>query len=488
MRSACAILFAFALFAATPPEQPTTILIAAAASLEYALVNDIIPLFEETHSGITVTGTFASSGHLQAQIEMGLPADIFMPVSFAPMQALVDAGFINSNAVTTLLENRLVLIRPAGHQDSIRGFTDARYASLIAIGDPAIVPAGRYAKAVFTALGIWEDVEARASFASRVTEVLHWVAEGGAELGVVYATDAARTDRVEVIASAADLLPPILYPTGILSHTHNSEAAAAFVRFLHTEEALSIFAGHGFYPYQRNITPASLSPMRTFDSSPILLSMKTASASIFITFFLGIFAAYVVSGMKSKWLPTLCDSILTIPLVLPPTVVGFILLFLFGSGQPIGRFFLEFFGIRIAFSWTATVLAAVVISFPLMYRSARGALAQVDENLAFAARTLGLSEWRVFWRVVFPVALPGIASGGILAFARGLGEFGATAMIAGNIAGQTRTIPLAVYSYTVAGYWDAAFWYVAVIVLISFTVVGFLNYNIWSKKKTGAPL
>ena len=107
------------------------------------------------------------------------------------------------------------------------------------------------------------------------------------------------------------------------------------------------------------------------------------------------------------------------------------------------------------FSWPATVLAAVVISFPLMYRSARGAFEQVDETLIYAARTIGLSEWRIFWRIIMPLALPGVASGGILAFARGLGEFGATAMIAGNIAGKTRTLPLAIYSAVAAGTWTA---------------------------------
>ncbi len=201
--------------------------------------------------------------------------------------------------------------------------------------------------------------------------------------------------------------------------------------------------------------------------------------------------------IRSRKLQLVCDGILTLPLVLPPTVAGFFLLYIFGVKRPVGRFFLEFFGTKIAFSWQATVLAAVAISFPLMtkiafswqatvlaavaisfplmYRSARGALQQVDENLLYAGRTLGMSEWCIFWKVWFPNAMSGILSGGILAFARGLGEFGATAMIAGNIAGETRTLPLAVYSAVSAGNMEEAYQYVWILVIISFLVVTGMN-------------
>ena len=219
--------------------------------------------------------------------------------------------------------------------------------------------------------------------------------------------------------------------------------------------------------------------------SPIIVSVKTASVSIVVTFFLGLAAAYGVERIRNRKIQVICDGLLTLPLVLPPTVAGFFLLYLFGVKRPIGRFFLEFFDLKIAFSWQATVLAAVVISYPLMYRSARGALQQVDVNLLYAGRTLGMSEWRIFWEVWFPNALSGILSGGILAFARGLGEFGATAMIAGNIAGETRTLPLAVYSAVAAGDMEEAYQYVWILVLISFVVVtgmnavthGFQKYN-----------
>ena len=212
------------------------------------------------------------------------------------------------------------------------------------------------------------------------------------------------------------------------------------------------------------------------DWSPVLISLKTASASIIITFFLGIFAAKLVVGMKSDKARIFIDGVLTLPLVLPPTVLGFFILLIFGVKRPLGRFLLEFFSVKIVFSWTATVLAAVVVSFPLMYRSARGAFEQVDKNLIMAGRTLGMSEGRIFRRIMMPLALPGIASGGVLAFARGLGEFGATAMVAGNIANKTRTLPLAIYAEVAAGNMEGSYGYVAVVVLISFIVLSLMNY------------
>ena len=179
--------------------------------------------------------------------------------------------------------------------------------------------------------------------------------------------------------------------------------------------------------------------------------------------------------MRSESLRSIVDGLLTLPMVLPPTVAGFFLLYVFGVQRPLGKLLLEFFSIRVVFNWPATVIAAVVISFPLMYRSARGAFEQLDIDLIYAARTIGMSEWRIFWRVMVPMAAPGVATGGILAFARGLGEFGATAMIAGNIQGQTRTLPLAVYSAVAAGDMEGAYGYVAILVAISFLMVVGMN-------------
>ena len=219
------------------------------------------------------------------------------------------------------------------------------------------------------------------------------------------------------------------------------------------------------------------------DWSPVFISMKTASLSILITFFLGLIVAWGIVKIKNDSTKIILDGIFTLPLVLPPTVVGFFLLYIFGVRGPIGSFFIDFFAIKIGFSLPATVIAAVVMSFPLMYRSARGAFEQVDSNLLDAGRTLGMSEWKIFWKVLFANALPGIISGGILAYARGLGEFGATAMLAGNIAGQTRTLPMAVYSEVAAGNMGSAFDYVIVIIIISFIAIFIMDFISVRKEK-----
>ncbi|WMJ77685.1 MULTISPECIES: molybdate ABC transporter permease subunit [unclassified Sedimentibacter] len=217
--------------------------------------------------------------------------------------------------------------------------------------------------------------------------------------------------------------------------------------------------------------------------SPILISMKTASVAIIITFFLGLVVARWVVSIKSEKIKMIIDGILTLPLVLPPTVMGFFILLVFGVKRPIGRFLLEFLSVKIVFSWAATVIAAVIVSFPLMYRSARGAFEQVDQELISAGRTLGMTERKIFWTVVMPIALPGVASGGVLAFARGLGEFGATAMVAGNIANITRTLPLAIYAEVAAGNMDEAMKYVFVVLIISFVVIVLMNYFTFRGRK-----
>lgn len=223
--------------------------------------------------------------------------------------------------------------------------------------------------------------------------------------------------------------------------------------------------------------------MSAIDWSPLWISLHTVAATIVIVFFIGVIIAWWVERLQSQSLKIFADAVITLPMVLPPTVAGFFLLYFFGNNRFLGQLIYQLTGITIAFSWLATVLAAAVISLPLMYRSARGALSQVDKGMLEAARSLGMTEWRIFWRIHLPNALPGIIAGGLLAFARGLGEFGATAMIAGNIAGRTRTLPLAVYSAVAAGDWDAAGWYVAVIVGICLLVVIGLNIYLYKTKQ-----
>ena len=208
--------------------------------------------------------------------------------------------------------------------------------------------------------------------------------------------------------------------------------------------------------------------------SPLWISLKTGVVATVIAFFLGIFCARQAMKMKAGAKAVL-DGILTLPLVLPPTVAGFILLMIFSLRRPFGAFLMENIDIKIVQTWMGCIIAAAVIAFPLMYRNARAAFEQVDVNLIYAGRTLGMSESHIFWRIIVPAAAPGIASGTVLAFARALGEYGATSMLAGNILGKTRTVSVAIASETAAGnYGTAAFW-VCVIVSISFVIVALIN-------------
>ena len=208
--------------------------------------------------------------------------------------------------------------------------------------------------------------------------------------------------------------------------------------------------------------------------SPLWISLKTGVLATVIAFFMGIFFARLAMRLGTVGKGIL-DGILTLPLVLPPTVAGFLLLMLFSLKRPLGSFLLENFDIRIVQTWKGCVIAACVIAFPLMYRNARAAFEQVDVNLVYAGRTLGMSERRIFWKVVMPTAAPGIASGTVLAFARAMGEYGATSMLAGNILGKTRTVSVAIASETAAGNFAAAGFWVVVIVAISFLVVAVIN-------------
>ncbi len=215
----------------------------------------------------------------------------------------------------------------------------------------------------------------------------------------------------------------------------------------------------------------------TADYSPLWISLKTSLLSTVITFFIGIAVSYFMANFKGKS-KGLIDGILTLPLILPPTVVGFFLLLLCGKNGPVGKFLL-LFDKTLIFSWTATVIAAVTVSFPMMYRSARSAFEQIDINLVFAARTLGLSEFNIFRKIVLPLAWPGIIGGLVLSFARAMGEFGATLMLAGNIPGKTQTMPLAIFFAVEGGDMKKALLWVLLITGISLISILALNY--WSE-------
>jgi len=216
--------------------------------------------------------------------------------------------------------------------------------------------------------------------------------------------------------------------------------------------------------------------LRELDWSPLLISLKTGAAATVISFFLGIFAARkAVRSSPGK--KAVLDGILTLPMVLPPTAAGFFLLLLFSRRRPLGSFLYESFDLKVVQTWLGCVIAATIIAFPLMYRNARAAFEQIDVNLVYAGRTLGMSETQIFWKVVIPSAGPGIASGTVLTFARALGEYGATSMLAGNIPGKTGTISQKIAmviqdgDYLTAGIWAGVVIVIALVIIILMNLI-----------------
>ncbi|MBA4687229.1 MAG: molybdate ABC transporter permease subunit [Candidatus Galacturonibacter soehngenii] len=214
--------------------------------------------------------------------------------------------------------------------------------------------------------------------------------------------------------------------------------------------------------------------------SPLIISFKVACTATILTIILGIPFAWKVANMKKG--KGLIDGIATMPMVLPPTIVGFFLLLLIGKNSPFGKFLLQF-DITLTFTWIAAVLASVVVSFPLMYRTARGAFEAVDTNLIYAGQTLGMSNFTIFRKVVLPNTMSSILAGVVLTFARALGEFGATIMVAGNIPGRTQTMSVAIYSAVQGGQREQSYAWVAVIMLISFGSI--ISMNWFSNREKG---
>lgn len=248
---------AFTAFAAqnTPSEEhePVTMLLAAAASLEDSFKNTLIPMFTELYPWITVEGTYDSSGKLQTQIEQGLETSVFMSAATKQMDSLIEKKLIDPATVAALLENEIVLIAPIDSKTEIDSFERIVEAESIALGDPASVPFGQYSQEALTSLNLWDQIQDKVSLGTNVTEVLNQVAEASADVGIVYATDAAQIpDKVKILASAPEgsLQKKVIYPVGILAEAPQREAAELFLAFLQSEQALQVFEANGFKPNQ----------------------------------------------------------------------------------------------------------------------------------------------------------------------------------------------------------------------------------------------
>ncbi len=250
----------------------------------------------------------------------------------------------------------------------------------------------------------------------------------------------------------------------------DSKTCAEFVlrgQLLPASQVVVAESGGWFADLMAFLDPANL------DYRPLWVSLKTSFVAMVFIFIFGLLVAWRAMHVKSRW-KGVFDSIFTIPMVLPPTVCGFILLVVLGQSSVTGRWLIDH-GISLVFTWPAAVIAAVVVGFPLMYRTALGAFESLDENMLDAARTLGWSERRIFARLMLPLAWPSIASGLVLAFARAMGEFGATLFVAGNFAGSTQTMPIAIYFAWMGNNTAVAVFWVVVVIIISFVIILIIN-------------
>jgi molybdate transport system permease protein len=430
---------------------PGTVLVFAAASTTNAL-NEIKSQFTK-ETGIVIETSYAASSALAQQVVHGAKADLFISADAKWADFLEEQNQIARRQ--DFLGNRLVIVVPLDSKLEIKQLRDMPDSGIkhLALGETQSVPAGIYARQALTKLQLWEPIKDRVVSAADVRQALTYVETGNAEAGIVYATDAAISKKVKVAAEIPEeQTGPVRYPLALLKHGEGSAAAEAFYRYLTSPAACRVFREYGFTisgvtgrdrAGETSGQPIEM-PTQGQSWSALRLSLQVTLAAAVCSLPLAIIAGYVLARLSfpGKWI---AQVVIDLPLVLPPVVTGYLLLVCFSPNGAIGSL-LSRLGIEIAFTWLGAALASAVVSFPLMVRAIRIAFQGVDPRYEMAARSLGASRLGAFFTVALPLARQGLIAGFLLAFARGLGEFGATIMLAGNIEGRTQTIPLAIYA------------------------------------------
>jgi molybdate transport system permease protein len=435
-----------------PAPPPRVITVFAAASTADALT-EIATAYERDH-GIKVRLNFASSSTLARQIEAGAAADAYLSADEEWMDYLAERGLIDKASRRNLLGNTLVLVTPVAKPLQVsmsrQAALDGLFGGRLALGDPAHVPAGRYARQALEHLGWYEGLKDRLLPCADVRAALTLVERGEVDAGIVYASDAAAAKVSVAGVFPDDSHRPIRYPVALCPKA--APEAAGWVDHLFAAGPTGVFARHGFRTQGQPVpaaTPAEAAAgffdFSAADGSALALSVKVALLATAVVAVPGMICGWLLARRKFAG-KAIVDGLLHVPLVIPPVVTGYLLLVVLGANGLVGRWLHRTVGIDLAFTWKAAVIAAGVMAFPLMVRSVRVAMELADLRLESAARTLGASPLKTMLSVTLPLALPGILSGMILTFARSLGEFGATMTFAGNLAGETRTLPLAMYS------------------------------------------
>ncbi len=426
-------------------QEADPLLVLAASSLQ-----DVLPTVAEAWreaGGGDVRFSFDATSRLAPQILRGAPADVFISADHEWMDWLRDRDVVGGSEIVDVAANRLVFVVPASEDAPPRDVRSlaARPTMRIAMAGEN-VPAGRYGTAAFQAAGLWEDLEGRVVRAGSVRGALEWVARGDVDGGVVYETDALVEPRVRLAFTFDErTYPPVVYPGAVVGRSERPAAARAFLDFMAGADGAALFGAAGF----------QVGPSDSTARNAVTATLPDPISAVRLSFLVAVVAVALGLGpaIGAGWLLArhdfpgrgLLSTVLLAPLVIPPVVTGFLLLSILGGQSPLGRA-LAVVGLSVPFTLVGATLAALVVGFPLYVVAVRGAFEVVDPHLEELSWTLGVPPRKTFLRVSLPLALPGIAAGALLAFARALGEFGATVVLAGNVEGQTRTIALAVYA------------------------------------------
>ncbi len=438
-----------------------TLVVSAAASVSDAFT-DIEARFESAHPDTDVAFNFGSSNGLQRQIEAagGIGVDVFASAGSGPMERLVEQGLVDRRSVRRFAANRLVLICPPGNPGGLGSLDDLLSERVRRVGVGAVdTPVGHYAHQALVDRGLLEKLRPKLVFGVHTRQVLDYAARGEVDAALLYATDAAVAgERVEVAYSVPpEWHEPIRYPMAVLVATDEAERAGAFVAYVTSDEGAAILRAHGFtapvpgigegeggewFGASRDVADSG---GRWGDIlSAVKLSLIAAvSATLFVVpVGTGIGAWLAKRRFRGR---ELVDALLTLPMVLPPTVTGYYLIIVFGVRSPLGGMLEDKLGIRVVLTLLGACVASAVVAMPLMIKSARAAFESVSREQELASYSLGKGRMVTFFRVSVPLAGGGLIAGAVLSFARAIGEFGATFMLAGMIPGRTMTMPSAIF-------------------------------------------
>lgn len=475
-------------------EDGTTTVFAAAGTT--AALQQIAAVYE-AKTGLKVMLNLGSSSTLAKQITAGADFDLYISANSEWMDVVEEEKLIDPDTRQDILCDRLALITSTEDAADFENLTIEQIllntTGPIAFGDPMHVPVGLYAKEALQAMDCWADIEERIIPALSVRAAQQLVETGQCQLGIVYQAGAAQSDKIQILSLFDESLhTPIRFS---VAAGLNSTNGRALLEFMRSPRAEQIFTNAGFtvssyavpaLEIRNNIPPSFNTPAFGVNEWQALwISVKVAAACVLIVAAPGILLGYILA---SKSFPgrSLVNACVHLPLVIPPVVTGYLALVFLGKNSLVGGFLDKRFGISFAFNFLGAVLVAAIMGFPLLVRSVKTAVEMIDYRYRYAANTLGAGRVRTFFTITLPLAAPGILAGLVLAFARSLGEFGATAVFVGNIPGKTQTLSLAIYTFMqVPGAESSAMRLVIISLILSFTAILFSEILLKRMKPSG---